>query len=179
MSPVNYGPIQGEHGTAVPVVVPPVPECACLLAHWLITARHFHPHRVQWVLAANSLADFPGFPPAQLNFPGATHEFIVMPLDPAGGEQTPGSLVRLLLSHTLPMAADDAVTFQLAASGDEAGRLVPVMAASVVCEGWSPDVTSDPPGVRDAWRKEALRNLAAARTPGRYAAVPPGGRGSS
>jgi hypothetical protein len=158
-APAAYGPIQGEHGQAVPVVVPPVPDMANILMHWLITARGFSATRTQWMLAACTLADLPGLRPVTVRVYGATHEVIVIPLDPAGGPQNPHSVVRLLLAKALPTVQADAVMVQTRTSPPELAELMPILAAAIVRQGWSPDVVGDPGNVRGAWREGIESNL--------------------
>jgi hypothetical protein len=131
--------------------------------HWLITAPGYSATRKQWILAVITLGDTPGFKPARLDFEGATHEVIIMPVDPAGGDQSANSVVRLLLAHSLPMIPADAVRFQVRATDSEVMNLSALMATAVVRNRWSPDVTGDPGNVRGAWRESAERNLLAIR----------------
>jgi hypothetical protein len=159
-----YGPIQGDHGIAVPVVVPPLPDLAPLLLHWLITAPGYNPTRKQWVIAVTTTADLPGFKPCRLDFVGATHEVIIMPLDPDAGEQTPNSLMRRLLVRAVPMLPRDAIYVQVTARENEIHDLAPVLAGAIVRQGWSPDVTSDPGNTRGGWREAIERNLATIRS---------------
>jgi hypothetical protein len=174
MSPANYGPIHGEHGTAVPLVVPPAPELATLMMHWLVTAPGFSTTRSQWVIAVSTTADLPGFRPCKLDFDEATHEIVIMPLDPEGGEYSGHMLVRLLLACELPLGTADAVRVQVRAAEHEVSELAPVLAAAIVRHGWTPEVTADPAGVRRQWQEFIEDNLSAIRSTRQHPQQRPG-----
>jgi hypothetical protein len=50
---------------------------------WLVCQPASHPHWSFYSVGAISLADVPGVPPANKHFPEATHEFLVVALDPS------------------------------------------------------------------------------------------------
>ena len=49
---------------------------------WFLFCPGAHPCWSWWVLAAISLEDRPGIPPAKISFEGATHEVLIHALDP-------------------------------------------------------------------------------------------------
>lgn len=156
--------IQGEHGTAVLVPVPGTSDHANVVMQWLITANGFHPQRKQWMLVGCTLADVPGMRPVPVYVPGATYEIIVMPLDPAGGPQNPHSVYRLLLAHMLPLVMSAKIEIQTLCTLPELGALLPELAAAVVRQGWTPDISNDTGNVIGAWREAIERNLHDMRT---------------
>jgi len=63
-----------RHGSSAPTELQ---VCA-----WAVHAPHSHPIWPCVTIACISLREFPGWPPAHIYAPGATHEVLVMALDP-------------------------------------------------------------------------------------------------
>lgn len=59
-----------------------------MLSAWLITAPDEHPLWSQFLLSMISLADIPGTEAAYRQYPEATHELLLMTLNPAHGPYT-------------------------------------------------------------------------------------------
>src|SRR5216117_356305 len=101
MEPI-YDKVAGQLGTAEPVELPDIPQAATTVASWLITSERYHPYFHQWLLSAVRLGDVEGFPPAHLQFEGATHEILAMTLNPEAGRFDLGRLVPHLEAGDLP-----------------------------------------------------------------------------
>lgn len=164
-TPTPYGPISGERGIGVPLVVPDVPDMASVLTHWLVEARGWHPQRTQWLVAIDSMAPVPGLNTPTVRVPGATYQIGVFPLNPAAGHQTDHSVLRLLLAHELPIIRShgEIVVVQTIATTAEMWELAPVLVHAIVHGNWSPDASTDGGNVRGAWREAIERNLHAMR----------------
>jgi hypothetical protein len=89
-------PYAGRYGTAEPIPYDPAaPGCTETVAYWLLTAGIYHPLWHQYALAVVRLRDAPGYPPPVLRYPDATHELLVMALDPTSPDDpaNPGARV--------------------------------------------------------------------------------------
>lgn len=156
-----YGPISGERGIGVPLVVPDVPDFASVLTHWLVEARGWHPQRTQWLVAIDSMAPVAGLNTPIVRVPGATYQIGVFPLDPSAGHQTDHSVLRLLLAHELPIIRShgEIVVVQTIATTAEMWETAPLLVHAIVHGNWSPDASTDGGNVRGAWREAIERNL--------------------
>lgn len=71
-------------------LVTPTPACAAksqaCLETWLVHYPGIHPFWSWWAVSVCSLADMPGLPPAQIRLDGASHEVIIVALNPEAGE---------------------------------------------------------------------------------------------
>jgi hypothetical protein len=160
---VSYGPVTGSWGIALPLPVPDVPRCAPVMQHWLVNAPGYHPDRDQYAAALISLADYPGLAPLHRAFPGATHEFAVLPLDPGYGYQSAATIVSQVATGTLHWAEGCDLRCQGRSGDADAAEVAASLVAAIVCQGWSPDITPDPAGMRSQWQSAFSRNLAEAR----------------
>jgi len=153
-----HGPVSGAWGTAVPMTVPPLYQCAPIMQQWLVTAPGFHPTRAQYVMALLSLANFPFLVPAVRHFREATHEFVILPLDMP--TQTARSAVVALADDKLCWFRPGEVRCQVRARHVHASALLPRLVHAVVAQGWNPEIGLDPRGIRMVWRAAVDRNLA-------------------
>jgi hypothetical protein len=91
--PMNYGTVQrrpdceGLHGRAwrIPMAAPGQrgrPDADATVDGWLLHAPGAHPFWVYWVLAVIHLRPLAGVKPAYVRLSGATHEIIIMALNP-------------------------------------------------------------------------------------------------
>jgi hypothetical protein len=78
----------GPYGTATRTTLTDEPRHSQTADHWLITAPAYHPLWSQYVLVVIRLDDAPGFPPPHRHFPDATHELLIVALDPVHGPYT-------------------------------------------------------------------------------------------
>lgn len=77
--------ITGRMGRAwlLPLPDPPrLPDHGGSLAGWLVEASGYHPLWCRWFVSVSHLRDMPGVPPAEKNFAEATHEFMIVSLNP-------------------------------------------------------------------------------------------------
>ena len=61
----------------------PVPDHAACLCTYLLRAPGFHPFWDRWALSCVHLRPIEGVRPAVLNLPGASHELLIVAIDPA------------------------------------------------------------------------------------------------
>lgn len=146
------------------MIIPDAPELADLLSHWLVTSDMFHPAHRQWIFAASTMARIPGLAPKVPRFPGATHELLLKPFDPAAGPQTPMTVVRLMLGGSLPLVPATAVDWQVTATDAEVAELVPALLSAIVHHRVNPDAGRNRTYARGTWRDLSLNHLAAIRT---------------
>lgn len=137
----------GPFGLAVCVPVPDLPSAAETLAWWLVDAPKWAPLLVpfrQWVIAVVRLRDdVPGFPPPTRKFDGATHEVLVLTLDP-DHPATPEQMVQpgYRSRHLTPVN----VAEQFEATDDEMAEVVELCACAVVDGVMCPEAYSTPSG---------------------------------
>lgn len=122
-------------------------ECPDALAHqreaacgqWLVHAPHGHPWWPWYAVQAVHLRPLEGQPPAALQFPGASHELLVVALDPDkplpevkrwGSPDTPP------MCHLEPV--DQCVQF-IVADDDQARQVCELVVRHIVLDGQSPD----------------------------------------
>lgn len=78
--------IEAVYGTGTKLVLPEsMPQAATARSIWLIDSTCFSPAWNQWILGVVSLAETPGFPPPVRHFQDATHEMLVLALNPEAG----------------------------------------------------------------------------------------------
>lgn len=74
--------VTGPNGTAVQLKINPrLSGAETTVAWWLLTGS-WHPVWPQFILSVVHLRPVEGAPPAKLHFPGATHELLVVALNP-------------------------------------------------------------------------------------------------
>lgn len=74
-----------------------IPGQPVLTAYFFDAVPHPHPFWHHYILSLISLGDYPNFPPAQKTFDAATHELLLIALDPQANPMpdNPYTLVRL------------------------------------------------------------------------------------
>lgn len=106
---------------------------------WLVHAPHGHPFWPWYTVQAVHLRPLDGQPPAKVQFPGATHEWLVVALNPEeplpdvtnwGAPGTPP------MRHMEPI--DQCVQF-IVADDDQARELVELTVKHILLDGVSPD----------------------------------------
>jgi hypothetical protein len=146
------------------------PQAAATVCHFLITAPVYHPLWYQYDLAVIRLGSFPGLPAAHLQFPGATHELMVMALNPETGHgkaghypehHTPecmnGEHVR---KRNLSFLEPGNVAWQVIAGDAEMEQLAGMAVQAVVDGKWNPETADAPDAIRAAWNAGLTRTLA-------------------
>lgn len=156
----NGGPHQGAYGTAVRCDLPDRPDAAETVCQWLLTAPGYHPLWTQYALIVVRLRDdVPGFPPPHRQFDGATHELLVLALQP-DHPRTPesfaaGEPLRFLqpVNHAHQFEATDA----------EMEDLADLAAQGVVHGVLNPETADAPERIRAAWLMSLTKTLAHGR----------------
>lgn len=160
--------IVGPYGTVQHVPMPktgdllPVSRAAitCTLGTWLITAPIFHPAWSQYVLSLIRLDEHPDLPPPVLKFPGASHELLLLAVNPAPGEQTPETVRDHCRDGSLPFLQPVNIAEQFTGTDDEM-RAVAWLAARGVVNGVLHPETADAPSiVRAHWLAACTKTLA-------------------
>lgn len=67
------------------------PDTEATIASWILNVQAAHPFWSWWFLATVHLRPIPGAKPAHVVLPGATHELLVMALDPAHEPPNPAA----------------------------------------------------------------------------------------
>jgi hypothetical protein len=149
--------VRGRYGEAVPLKVPA--SSPATLLWWLITAPPYHPLWSQYVLSVVTLDEQPGVPAPVLQFPGATHELIVMALNPGDPPRrhTAEDLESLAgWGYLTPIN----VAHQFTATDDEMRQLAELACVGVVNGALNPETADAPSRVREAWLTACVKTLA-------------------
>lgn len=152
----NAGHHRGVFGTAWRLVIPDRPRSAQTTDWWLIHAPQSHPLWSHYVLCCVRLDDAPGFPPAKLRFPGATHEIIVAALDPRHGPYTAEAMPDKQLMWLEPVN----VVEQFTATDEEMRHLCSSASWGVVVGALEPESSNGPERVRRQWLTALVKTLA-------------------
>ena len=116
--------LEGPYGTAELVPIPDIPSAAETVCTWLLTAPRAHPLWSQYAIVAVRLRDLPGFPPPTRQFDGATHELLVIALNPEHGTMTPKRAVRFWRKgRSLPYLTPVNIAHQIEGTDEEAAEL--------------------------------------------------------
>lgn len=147
----------GAHGKAELIPIPDHPGAAQTTTWWLLTAPAFHPLWSQYCICVVRLDDnVAGFPPPKRQFDGATHEFIVMALEPGTAAHTVESMQAGPLRWLEPIN----IVEQFTATDDEMRELAHLAAWGVVHWALSPEVSDAPARIRETWLASLVRTLA-------------------
>lgn len=155
----------GSCGTAQFIPIPgDLPEAAESVCCWLITAPRAHPLWSQYWLAAVRLRDgVPGFPPPVRKFPGATHEVLLLALDPDHGPYTVEGM-RIYIdgdkAGRLPFLTPVNIAHQLEGTDDEVRTLASYAAWSITVGALNPETADAPTAIRHAWDTSLIKTLA-------------------
>lgn len=157
----KYDEIKGPCGTATQLEIPDEPWARQTADHWLLTAPMYHPLWSQYVLACVRLEDdVPGFPPPHRQFPGATHELLVVALNPEHG---PYSREKLREPGDLKYLTPVNICHQFIATDAEMRAVVPLAARAVVHGALNPETGDAPERIRQEWLSSLVKALAHAR----------------
>lgn len=152
---------KGPYGEATKLTVPDIPQAAETLCAWLITAPSYHPAWCQYVLSVVRLRDLEGWPVPKRDFDGASHELIVLALDPSGGDlHTPETLAFFFESGTLPYLTPVNIVQQHEATDEEMDELARLACFAVVHGALCPETADAPELVRENWLASATKTLA-------------------
>lgn len=115
---------------------PKLKDHATDLGSWLINYPGAHPFWEYWMLTCVTLADVPGVPPAKKHFPEATHELLILAIDPKWSVQ----LEDFMGGGTMPFLSPTDVVYQAQLPSDDlAVHLMELTAKDIVNRGSSPD----------------------------------------
>lgn len=151
-------PLTGTHGTAHRV--PPAhyrADSPAGLDSWVITAPCWHPLWSQYSLSVITLADLPGVPPARKQDPSATHELLVVALNPDHGPYDAKTIT--LTAGGLFFLRPVNIAAQFTATDDQARDLAGLCARAVVDGLLNPETGDAPERIRAAWRWTIRRTL--------------------
>lgn len=138
----------------------PVPEgepvFAATVGHWLITYPPAHPLWSQYYLSGIRLMPLDGFGPAKLQFPGATHEIMLVVLHPDYGPYTVESMAKYSTPGSpefqrLPLLTPINIAWQFAGTDEECRKLMQAAAWGVVANILWPETADAPEYVRSGW----------------------------
>lgn len=153
-------PAEGAYGNAILLDCPDVPEASETVCSWLITSPYWHPAWSQYLLFVVRLRDnVPGFPAPRRQFPGATHELLVVALNPTDGPFGPDFMHRYK-DGGMPYLTPVNIAHQIEGTDDEASELAMLAAKGVVHGFLKPETGNGPDRIRAAWKSSLTRSLA-------------------
>ena len=153
----------GPFGTATHLQVnPDLPGADTTVCWWLLSGLRWHPLWNQFALVVVHLRPTHGTPPPRLHFPGATHELLVMALNPERGPRTPTDLAANGLGPNAWLTPLD-VVHQFEATDTEMQTLAGMLAEACV-QGWLTPSTDDArQALREMWLTVCVKTLAHGR----------------
>lgn len=146
----------GPYGSARMIPEEVYTEGTCQIAGWVITAPTWHPLWSQYFLAAVSLRDVPGQPPAEKKFPEATHEIMVLTLDPDHG---PFDADTISSGHRLRFLMPGNIVHQMIATDEQAEEITAMLANAVVHGMLCPETAGMGDSVRATWDQSISQTL--------------------
>lgn len=151
----------GLNGTAVKLDLrPELSGFESTLAWWLLTGS-WHPIWSQFVISVVHLRPIEGQPEAKLQFLDATHELLVMALDP-GDPPTVHSPEKLMdkglgpIGYLLPID----VCHQFIATDEEMIQIASLSAKACIDGHLTPSTDDNRPYFREAWLAATVKTLA-------------------
>ena len=131
------------------------PRHGTTVAWWLLTGP-WHPLWTQFAICVVHLRDTPGLPPAELHYPGATHELLVMALDPSHVHTPEGLANSQPLHYLRPLD----FVHQFTATDDEMRELARCLANACAAGQLTPSTDDNRTHYREQWLTSCLRTLA-------------------
>jgi len=153
----------GPYGTAVTWPLGDGPDWAETVCQWLLTAPMAHPAWTQYLMPVVRLRDTPGFPPPKRQFDGATHELLVVALNPDEGPYTPENMRRFYegpQAGRLPYLTPVNIAHQIEGSDEEARMLALYSAWGVTAGALNPETSDAPSLIRSDWKGALVKTLA-------------------
>lgn len=129
---------------------------------WLISAPVFHPMWSQYALLVVRLRDLPGWPPPHRQFPGATHELLVVTLNPEHGPYDAG-MVSKYAAGNLPVLTPVNVAHQIEGTDEEAEKLAYYGAWGICAGHLEPESSNGADRIREGWKVSMVKTLAHVR----------------
>lgn len=157
--PAGKPPIPtGPHGSAIRIAIPATPAAAQTADYWVVTSPGWTPWWSQWLIAAVRLQDdVPGFPPPKRHFDGATHEQMVVALDPQHGPYDAAKIAAYSENPPVPIVLPVSQVNQFIATDDEIQDLCWFAAWAVINGALNPE------GSRVDWLTSMTKTLAHVR----------------
>ena len=152
----------GPRGRAQKLTInPELPGAATILTWWLLTGG-WHPVWSQFSLSVMRLENSPGLPPATLQFPGATHELLVLALNPGDPPRVhaPDDLGRAGLAACGGYLEPVDVVHQFTATDDEMTQLAELCARACTDGRLNPSTDDGRTYYRGQWLTACVRTLA-------------------
>lgn len=140
------------HGWSQEAVIPPDMQNIETVCLHLVDSPPWFPHWQQYAFSAVRLTDdLPGFQPVRRVLPGATHELIIMVIDPEqAGYPFPDPLALTEAAKTtFPYLLPPNLAAQFVATDDEMRALVKLAVISTITGGMNPEPYSPLP--RRTW----------------------------
>lgn len=138
---------------------PTRPEHQAHVVAYLIDAPGWHPVWNQYQLAVVSLKEFDGVPDPILKFPGATHELLVVAINPEY-QQTVSSMIQHGTDGKLPYLTPVNIAEQFEATDEEMEKLAWLCGRAVVSGQLNPETGDGPERVRMEWLSACVKTLA-------------------
>jgi len=149
----------GPFGLAQKASLPDTPRAAETVCQWLLTAPTYHPAWSQYLLMVVRLRDdVPGFPPPHRQFDGATHELLVIVLDPTRGPVNVLQLSDADFRYGFLEPVNHAHQFE--ATDGEVEELADLAARAVVSGVLNPETGDAPDRIRGQWLSSLTKTLA-------------------
>lgn len=150
---------RGPYGVATKVQIDStVRNASESLAYYLITAPAFHPFWSQYILTTIRLRQVPDLPPPVLRFDGATHELMVVAVNP---EPEPWTVERLVATgFKIGILSPVNILHQYEATDDEMTHLSDLCAQGIVHGILSPESGDAPTRIREQWLAMTVKTLA-------------------
>jgi hypothetical protein len=151
--------LEGPYGSAVKLDTSRMANNEETVCSWLITAPSFHPAWSQYALFVVRLRDLPGWPPPVRHFGGATHELIVVTLNPEHGPYDAG-IVTKFAAGNLPVLTPVNVAHQIQGTDGEAEQLA-YYGTWGICNGHlEPESSNGADRIRAGWDVSLVKTLA-------------------
>lgn len=152
----------GKYGRADRVPLSNFPDAPAQLISWIVTAPGWNRFWSQYMIAVVSLADFPGHEPAHLQYPEATHELLVIALNPDHGPYhaettTQDNPVKYMLPYN--------VVEQFTTTDERAIEICHGLTHAVVEGMLCPETIESPTAVKGSWARAISRTLDHYRDP--------------
>jgi hypothetical protein len=149
----------GPYGSAIRIAIPDIREAAQTVDFWVITSPGWSPAWEQFLLGVVRLDDdVPGFPAPVRHFEGATHEQLLVALNPDGGPYDADKIATYFQAPPVPFLEPVNHINQFTATDDEM-RDMSWFAVWGVLQGVLP---LEPNGDRDreAWLTSMTKTIA-------------------
>lgn len=153
---------RGHRGTAVRLDIDPNVRGSQTTVDWWLLTGTWHPIWPQFVLSVVHLRPVDGHQPAQLHFPGATHELVVLALNPGEPPQTHDieTLQRGGIAAVGGYLEPVDVVHQFTATDDEMRELADLAAQGCVNGFLTPSTDDARSALREQWLTACVRTLA-------------------